>query len=218
MNEIPHKSAIRLTDKTSGESVEHIAEFTDDEWWQLHEFLSHVADLQSTQFVAKGAGVQMNFNWSQGNAPSWSVQAPPDEEVFAFLHRLRPLILQREPACFLKVRALLSRKLKDAPIQPFMHWLLELYEGKKFQKLILMQSNDRIMNSKEMLVTWLNAYEYHRDRVKQAILESRNQIMPFEWSRGIFLNLLLEKTKAIANLSILVELVLGKRSTISVSL
>jgi hypothetical protein len=118
MNEIPHKSAIRLTDKNSGESVEHIAEFTDDEWRQLHEFLSHVADLQSTRFIAKGAGVQMSFNWSQGNAPSWSVQAPPDDEVFAFLHRLRPLILQKEPACFPKVRALLNRKLKDAPLHP----------------------------------------------------------------------------------------------------
>jgi len=42
--------------------------------------------------------------------------------------------------------------------------------------------------------------------------------MPFEWSRGVFLNLLIEKTKAISNLSVLVELVLGKRNTMSVSL
>ena len=218
MNETPHKSAIRLTDKNSGASIEHISEFADDEWRQLHEFLSHVADLQATQFVANGAQVHLNFSWSEGQAPSWNVQAPPDEEVYSFLHRLRPLILQQEPACFAKVRALLSRKLKDAPLKPFMQWLLELYEGKDFQKLILMQSNNRVMNSEEMLVTWLNAYEYHRDRVKQDLLDSHNQIVPFEWARGVFLNLLLEKTKAISNLGVLVELVLGKRNAFSVNL
>ena len=217
MNETPHKTGICLRDKNSGETVEHIAEFTDDEWRQLHDFLSHVADLQSTQFVAKGSGVQLDFNWSEETGLSCSVKTPPKDEVLAFIHRLRPLILQKEAACFPRVRALLNRKLKDAPIEPFMRWLLDLYEGKEFQKLIVMQSNDRIMNSEEMLVIWLNAYEYHRDRKKQELLESHNKILPLEWSRGVFLNLLVEKTKAISHLGVLVELVLGKRDAISVS-
>ena len=218
MSETPHKAGIRLTDKNSGKAFEHIAEFTDNEWCQLHDFLSHVADLQSTQFVAKGGGVQLNFNWKEGTGLSWSVKTPPDDEVHAFLHQLRPLILQKEPACFPKVRALLNRRLKDAPIQPFMCWLLELYEGKEMQKSIVMQSNNHILNSEEMLVTWLNAYEYHRDHDKKKLIESHNQILPLEWSRGVFLNLLIEKAKAISHLGVFVELVLGKRDTFSVSL
>jgi len=217
-DDTPRTSRLRFTDNKSGEVHEHVAQFTEEEWRQLHEYLGHVADLSSTQFVANGRGVQLNFNWTQGTAPSWSVKAPPEDEVLAFLHRLRPLILQSEPASFLKVRALLNRRLRGAPIQMFMDWLLEVYEGKDMQKLIVMQSNDRIMNSEEMLVTWLNAYEYHRDRDKQTTLEKHSHVMPFDWSRGVFLNLLIEKAKSVANLGVLVELVIGKRDTLSVTL
>jgi len=218
MNEKSHKVSFRHTDQKSGMSVDHACAFSDNEWAQLHEFLGHVADLQATQFVGKGANVQLQFEWKAGQEPSWSAQMPPEDELLAFLHRLRPLILQEEPACFPKIRGLLGRKLKDTPIRPLLKWLLELYEGKEFQGLILMESNNYVMNCEKMLVTWLNAYEYHRDHDKQEILKSHIQIAPFEWSRGVFLNLLVEKTKAMQNLGALVELAVGIRSTISVNL
>lgn len=218
LNEAPHKAAIRLIDNISGETSEHFAEFTDGEWRQLNDYLGHVADLHSTQFLAKGEGVQLNFAWSKGAAPQWSVKAPPVDNVLAFLHRLRPLILQDEPACFQKVRAVLKRRLKDAPIHPFMGWLLEVYEGKEMQRVIAIQSNNCIVNSEKMLITWLNAYEYHRDRDKQELIESYSKIMSSEWSRGVFLTLLVEKGKAISNLGALVEVVLGKRNSLSLSL
>ena len=79
-----------------------------------------------------------------------------------------------------------------------------------------MQSNDQVMNSEEMLFTWLNAHEYHRDRDKQEFLETLHKILPLEWSRGVFVSLLVDKTKAILTLAALVELALGKRETITV--
>jgi hypothetical protein len=218
MNENSHKVSFRHTDQKSGVSADHACTFSASEWDQLHEFLGHVADLQATQFVAKGANVHLQFEYKVGQEPYWSEQMPPEDELLAFLHRLRPLILQGEPASFLKIRGLISRELKDTPILPFLKWLLELYEGKGFQELILMESNNYVMNSEKMLVTWLNAYEYHRDHDKQEILRSHSHIAPFEWSRGVFLNLLVEKTKAIQNLGVFVELAVGKRNTISVNL
>lgn len=199
-------------------SVDHVCEFSDSEWAQLHEFLGHVADLQATQFVGNGANVQLQFETKAGQEPSWSAQMPPEDELLAFLHRLRPLILQDEPACFPKILGLLRRKLKDTPIRQFLKWLLQLYKGKEFQGLILIESNNYVMNSEKMLVTWLNGYEYHRDHDKQAILKGHSHIAPFEWSRGVFLNLLVEKTKAIQNLGAFVDLAVGKRSSISVNL
>jgi len=218
MRQPSHECRLRMRDNQSGEMCEHAVTFTDEEWRQLHDYLGHVADHQATQFVAGNRSVSLHFDWREGDAPKWSVQTPPDDEISAFIHRLRPLILQREPACFPKVRALLNRKLKDAPVQPLMRWLLDVYEGKEFQQLIRMQSNDRIMNSDEMLVIWLNAFEYHRDRDKQELLAQHSKVMPLEWSRGVFVNLLIEKTKAISNLAALVELLLGKRDSLSVRL
>ncbi len=101
MNKNSHKVPFRHTDQKSGVSVDHACAFSDSEWDQLHEFLGHVADLQATQFVAKGANVHLQFEYKVGQEPSWSAQMPPEDELFAFLHRLRPLILQGEPASFL---------------------------------------------------------------------------------------------------------------------
>ncbi|BBJ23444.1 hypothetical protein W01_13710 [Candidatus Nitrotoga sp. AM1P] len=84
--------------------------------------------------------------------------------------------------------------------------------------MISIQSNNCIVNSEKMLFTWLNAYEYHREREKQELLESYSKIMPTEWSRGVFLTLLVEKGKAISNLGALVEVVLGKRNALSLIL
>lgn len=40
------------------------------------------------------------------------------------------------------------------------------------QKVISIQTNNCIVNSEKMLLTWLNAYEYHRERDKQKLFES----------------------------------------------
>ena len=213
-----HKVGIRLIDNTSGEASEHFAEFTDVEWRQLNNYLSHVTDLHSTQFIIKRKGVRLNFDWKEGSNPKWSVKVPPVDDVSSFLHRLRPLILQAEPACFQQVRKVLNQRLKDAPIHPFMKRLSEVFNGREMQKLIAMESNDCIVNSEKMLFTWLNAYEYHREADKQELLESHSKIMPTDWSSGVFLILLCEKERAISNLGALVEVVLGKRNALSLIL
>ncbi len=157
---VTHKAGIRLTDKRSGDISEHVVEFSAEEWSQLHSYLEHVRELEATRFAREGGGVSLNLQWKEGSGLSWSVTMPPADDLSALLHRLRPLILQSEPASFVKVRKLLERKLKDAPIGPLIRFLLDLYSGKELQKLIVMQSNDQIMNSEEMLFTWLNAREY----------------------------------------------------------
>ena len=214
-----HKAGIQLTDKQSGESSDHVVEFSDEEWAQLQAYLGHVRDLQATRFFEQGAEIQLKMSWKEGEGLTWRVATPPSDDVFAFLHRLRPLILEKkEPATFLKVRALLARKLKDAPIKPLMKFLLSLYQGKEMKKLIVMQSNNEIMNSEKMLFKWLNAHEYHRDYEKQEFLDTLHKILPLDWSRGVFLSLLVDKAKAISNLGLLVQIALGERDTFSVEL
>lgn len=212
-----HKAGIRLTDKQSGTTSEHVLEFTPTEWEQLQAYLREVKALESTRFVQQGSGVHLNLKWAEHVGISWSVQMPPADDLLAFLHRLRPLILQREPTSFIRVRNLMKRTLKGAA-DPLLEFVFDLFQGRQMQKQIVMQSNDQIMNSEEMLHTWLNAHEYHRDRDKQEFLEALHKILPLEWSRGIFVSLLVDKAKAILALATLVELVLGERQTITVNL
>ena len=217
MKKLPHKFEIRLTNNDSNVSVTHLVEFAEEEWMQLREFVQYVLELEATKFVSEVRGVMMNLNNRSGGDLSITIITPPDDEVSAFIHKLRRLILQCEFSCFLNVRKLISRKLRFPQLVPFMRWLLDLYEGKESQKLISLESNGCIINSEEMLQIWLNAYEYHSDRDKRECSESHTKIMPLAWNRGVFLNLLIDKANAIRQLGALVELVLGRRDTLFVN-
>lgn len=215
MTENLKKSRIRVQNISSDETTEHHAEFTDSEWRQLQDYVEYAADLRSTQFVRNGGAVKISFHWADGSTAESAALAPPPDDVLAFLHRLRPLILQDETTSFPKIRAILTRRFSDPSIRLLMSSLLDQYEGKQLQAVIGMDSNGVRMNCEKMLLTWLNAHEYHRDRDKQAIIKSHTNILPAEWWRGVFLLLLNEKAKAIFDLGVIVETALGKRKLFS---
>jgi len=212
-----HKVGIRLSNTGSEDIAEQVVEFTENEWLQLQAYLREAKELQATRFVQQSSGVNLNFKWDKDVGITWSVVMPPVDEVLAFMHRMRPLILQQEHTCFLKARKMIERKLKGAG-NPLLAFILDLFQGESMQKQVIMKSNDQIINSEKMLFTWLNAHEYHRDRDKQEFLETLHKILPLEWSRGVFVSLLIDKAKAIFMLAALVELILGDRETITVQL
>ncbi|MHB1350288.1 MAG: hypothetical protein ACYCYR_10495 [Desulfobulbaceae bacterium] len=214
MNE---KVGLRLTDPNSGDSTELIIEFTEKEWWQLQSYLKAVVELHATRFVKNSSGVKLNFKWDKDVGITWSVKMPPEDDLFAFLHRIRPLILEKEPYNFQKIRKMIERKIQKS-IPPILPSLLDLFTGKSMQRQVVMISNDHIINSEKILFTWLNAHEYHRDQDKQKLLEELHKIMPIEWSRGVFVNLLIDKAKAIFQLADFVKLILGERESITIQL
>jgi hypothetical protein len=78
------------------------------------------------------------------------------------------------------------------------------------QEMIKISSNDVVINSEKVLLDWLNAEEYHRDKDKKEFLEELYKSFPEEASKTIFLNLLRDKTQAIYNLAGLCRVVIGK--------
>ena len=210
--------SLRFTNSATGKQTAYPLTFTADEWALLVDDVDYASDLAATKFVSDGHGTKLHFSYEEGSEPVWNVDVPPEEIVHALLHKLRPLFLQDEPASFLRVRSTIARSLHGTELLPFLRWTLALYDGREMQKTIVMQSNDQVMNSEKMLSTWLNGYEYHRERQKRELLESHNKIMPLEWSRGVFLTLLVENVKAIMQLNALVELLLKKRQTLTIQM
>jgi len=216
-NNMAHKVGLKLTDPNSGDTSELIIEFTENEWGQLQSYLNDVIELHATRFVKNSSGVNLNFKWDKDVGTIWSVRTPPEDDLFAFLHRIRPFIIEKEPYNFQKIRKMIERKLQNS-ITPILPFLLDLFSGKAMQRQIVMISNDHIINSEKMLFTWLNAHEYHRDRDKQEFLEKLHKIMPLEWSRGVFVNLLIDKARAIFMLANFVKLILNERESITIQL
>ncbi|ACN18065.1 hypothetical protein HRM2_p00710 (plasmid) [Desulforapulum autotrophicum HRM2] len=212
-----HNVRLKSNDPNSGEASEISIAFTEDEMGKLQLYLNSVIELHTTRFVKNGSGVNLNFKWDKDVGITWSVKMPHDDDLFGFLHRLRPLILEKEPYNFQKIRKMIERKLKNS-IPPILPFLLDLFSGKLMQRQKVMKSNDQIINSEKMLFTWLNAHEYHRDQDKQEFLEELHKIMPLEWSRGVFVNLLIDKAKAIFQLADFVKLILGEQESITIQL
>jgi len=50
-------------------------------------------------------------------------------------------------------------------------------------------------------MNWLNAYQYHRDEDKKEMFEQMKQIIPDNFTKGIFIHLLFDKTNAIKHLA-----------------
>jgi len=212
-----HKVRLRFNIQNSENNSEMEVEFAENEWQQMKSYLIEVSGLHSTRFVKNESGVNLNFKWDKNLGITWSVKMPPEEDIFVFLHKMRPFILQNEPYSFLNVRKLLERKFKNS-IPPILPFLLDLFSGKSMQRQVVMISNDQIINSEKMLFTWLNAHEYHRDKEKQEFLEELHKILPLEWSRGVFVNLLIDKAKAIFQLAEFIKLIIGDRESISIQL
>jgi hypothetical protein len=82
------------------------------------------------------------------------------------------------------------------------------------ETLFQLRVGETLVNSERTLNDYLNAYEYHRDKGKKAIIDEIQKVLPSEAARSIFLMLLSSKAKGIITLAEIVRLVLGKRKQI----
>ena len=77
--------------------------------------------------------------------------------------------------------------------------------------MIRISSDDVLLNSEKMLLDWLNAYEYHRDKDKKESIDKLHQMFPLEASKAVFLHLLSDKAQAIYNLTGFIRVFIGKQ-------
>jgi len=189
------------------------AVFDDLEWKALLDFVQYSKDLQAIQLVSQGGPGKLNISYTQESGLSYSTELPPEDQVLSLLHRLRPFILQNEVTNYYRVSNILSRKFVDNSFRNFLKALRKYYSGAHMQAMVLIQSNDNLINSEETLIKWLNGHEYHKDSDKQAELDSLHRIFPLETSRAIFIMMLYDKVRAIFILANLINVISGEEGT-----
>lgn len=210
---MPHKTNAYLTIGKDGEKYAVCGTFEDQEWKALLDFVQYAKDLQSIQLVRQGGTGKLNLSYTQETGLSYSVELPPEDQLLALLHRLRPFVLKNELTNFRRVSNHLARRLDDTRCRAFLKSLGEYYSGKRMQAIILIHSNEVLINSEEILLKWLNAHEYHKDQDQQAELESLHQILPLETSRAIFVMMLYDKVRAISILANFINVMAGEQET-----
>lgn len=196
---------IRIIRRASGEAVEVTAIVPDEEWSALVRFAEYVDQLRGTRIGREGTQVTFRVKWSADSGLEYHVDNLPDEEDFAaFLHRLRPFVVDSEPTAFVRVCGILARRFSHPVAREALERPRDLFSGKSFQSQTKISVNEIVVNSEETLRTWLNAFEDHRDREKQAALEAIAPVMPL--LRAIFVSMMLDKAKAVFEVARLVRM------------
>jgi hypothetical protein len=208
---MPHN--VSVTIEIGGNAHRLRANFADEEWDSLAQFLAYTAQLQETRICKNGAGGSATVSFKAGVGWSFNTALPPDDDFIALLHRLRPFLLKDEATNFYKIGNILSRRLESEEFRDFFKKLKAFFSGRRFQDVVSISSNTVVVNSEETLMKWLNAHEYHKDRDKQRELETLHKVVPLKYSRAIFAMMIFDMVKAIFALSGLVGTVTGQQES-----
>ena len=182
---------IRITGQIPGEVWATLLRFRDE----ANEFL---ADLKECE--------NLNVRFSLKGNPTGGLSAEVRDTVKSrdlamILHHLRPFLLQNEPLEFNRTVNLLQRYVRHEWMGTCFRSLKDLFSGKEFQRQVRLTSGELLVNCERTLMTWLNAYEYHRDDDKRRLIEDLNARFPEEFSHSLFVVMVIEKVKAVLRFS-----------------
>lgn len=205
---MPHKFRFTITEH--GQSDQLSGEFPDEDWQRLELFLDCSYRLARCRIAVTQKDLKLHVSAKIGEPTLFTAQLPPEDDVAAFLHCMRPFILEREPTNFLKVRNTLRRRLTLGAAQRYLDRLKDLYSGKDFPVIIEVgtDSGTLSLTSDEAITKWLNAAGaggYHQDADKGAELQAMYRIFPKESAQVLFLGVLLGRAAAIGRMGALID-------------
>jgi hypothetical protein len=205
---------LTLTRKDTGETVPFSGKFEREIWERLEEFSQYADKLLATKFVQEGMPAALKIRWDAISGLKASPQLPLWDDVTVFLHKFRPIGLESEGTNFFKICNFLTKEITNPDFRSMIELYRELYNGKQFQLQFQIQSDEVVLNSEKVLWDWLNSYEYHRNKEKREFIDNLHAVFPLDASKVLFLSLLTDKTRAIAGVAALVQVILGKQKSL----
>jgi hypothetical protein len=212
---MPHAYKLHIRIEETDTTISLEGTLGDAEWELLEEFLACVDEMVKTRLVKDNMVSSLRLEGDESGIVRVAVKLPPWEDVQAFLHVFRPILLKKEATNFYKVCNLISREFSHSYFRGLVARQREMYNGKRLQEQFEIKSNDVLLNSEEVLQQWLNSYEFHHDKNKKTVIDSLHQLLPLEASKAIFLSLLTEKARAAINIGLIVRVILGKQKQVT---
>ena len=191
----------RITTKLEfdGEIVNITGEIPSKDWATLLRFRDEANSL--LEDLKKCENLNVNFTLQWNHTAGLSLEADKtikSQDLAIVLHRLRPFILNDEPFAFNRTVNLLQRYVQHELMVKHFRFLKNWFGGKVFQSQVQITSGEWLVNCEKMLMTWLNACEYHRDDDKRRLIEEVDASLPAGFSRLVFTGMINDKVKAVA--------------------
>lgn len=194
------------------DGVPEIVEFelSDTELKSFQQYLTNYEKLRETSLIKNGFITSLKIEIDESGIVI-NTKMPSSEAISSFLHRLRPFILQKEPASYAVITGLLKRRIINGQIKKIVKEQAALFSGAPIPKKIQIYSNKVPIFTEEALLKWINAYEYHQDEEKRKEIEVLyKNIGGLNTANAVYLMLLTEKMKAISCVADLIKILFVK--------
>lgn len=169
----------------------------DQEWRRMLAFAQYSRDLRSAALLNRDPPWSYRFAFSEGEGVK-APNMPPPIEVRELAMLLRPFILQDETTYFYKIVNLFDKHFVPAEFREVFEAWRGRFSGRDGQELFRVEFRGIVLNSEEGLRLWLNAYQFHRDEDKRAILSQiEGSAVPFEVAEGLFVEMLTCQAEAV---------------------
>jgi hypothetical protein len=190
-----------LTVKNEVTGVESVCsgEFPPEEASVLREFHECSVAISSAEMLKTG-WKSSPLGWSKEGG-FYSDDKTSISKIRELLHLLRPVILQSERTNFNKIINVLSRRMENEGVRSLLKRWKDGFSQKISQSAFTITANGLVLNSDEAFFLWLNAFEYHKDKDKQAEFKKALGALPFEIAMNIFTNSIVEKIDATSRLA-----------------
>jgi hypothetical protein len=153
---------------TNGSRKEPVSfSIPDEEWQQFLRFLNYSDALRSTRFVREGQGGHIGFRWESGSPVRVHQKEIDEEPVWAMLLKLRPFVLQNEPSYVPSTINGLKRHIRHKAFQRHLNELRDGFLLNTLRGKLQVKGPARSPLSYEVVMDWLNSYQYHLDDSKR---------------------------------------------------
>ncbi len=176
----------------------------------LRTYLEQCAAITASPTLSSEMPCTINVSFDEEGA-FITTRLPDADAVGVLLHRMRPFILENEPASFLTVAAVIGREIELQAVRDLLAKLRRDYDGRTFRNTVQISVNDTMLNIDRVVRDWLNSHEYHRDPDKREAVQELLDAFPGDLARSIFVSMLVSKMRACMNLAKLCRLLLGEQ-------
>lgn len=200
---------VAMRDSNTGEVDRTCVVIPDEDWGTLIAYSNGVVEIEKSASLQSGIRSTFAIRGNLMTGISTEGSLPSNDTIAALLHRVRPFVLQKEPASFFKVRNILAKHVDNVGFRLLLDQTRDLFSGKDFQNQLRITTTTLsftdVLNSEESFQTWVNGFEYHQDREKQLHLQQLCGVLPFDAARMIFVSMLIDKLKAILELATIIR-------------
>lgn len=204
---MPHPFHIKVTNTETGLVEEQSGAFADEDWRRLTEYLANSQRLASCRFAESQSQLHWRIAGERGSPARIEATLPPEDDIAAFLHYLRPFMLAHSPTNFAKIRKVIGREVSLTPIQQYLKRLKAMYAGREipFQIEIGSRAGRLTLNSEAAIDKWLNGLEYHQDDDKRADMRAMFEVFTEPAARAMLLYCMLQRAAAIGKLGAMID-------------